>query len=322
MDSSNALARIRRNVLSKNVSTFFICLFLASLLWIVHALNVNYKYTLSVPVKFLNLPSNKVIVGDLPDKLNIDIKTSGLKLLLINLKKELQELTVDFNSLKTNAKSQAYSISNGNFNLTSSINFNVDVIKIRPDTLFFIYNKGNSKLVPVKIITDLDCKNGYSITSKPLATPAFISVVGDSISLSKLDTISTQLLHLKQASKNYSETILLQKQNEALNYLTKEVNVSFDIDRITEASVKVPLYIQNKATLQSIKLLPNTVTIYYQVSMTDYNDITANSFKAEVNYYDIKNKATQLNVHIDRSPSEVKITKIVPSSVSYLIYKK
>ena len=120
MSSSNALTRIRRNVVSKNVSTFFICLCLATLLWIIHALNVNYKFTLNVPVKFLNLPSNKVIVGDLPDKLSIDIKASGLKLLLINLKKELQELTIDFNSLKTNAKSQAYSISNGNFNLKSS----------------------------------------------------------------------------------------------------------------------------------------------------------------------------------------------------------
>ena len=56
--------------------------------------------------------------------------------------------------------------------------------------------------------------------------------------------------------------------------------------------------------------------------MNDYNNITANSFKAVVNYYDIKNKATQLSVDINRSPSEVKITKVVPNSVSYLIYKK
>lgn len=148
MSSSNAITRIRRNLFSKNVSTFIICLFLAALLWLVRALNVNYTYQLNVPVKFTNLPSNKVIVGDLPDKLTIEIKTSGLKLFFISLKKNIEELTIDFNALKTNAKSQAYSISNGNVDLKSVIRFNVSVLKIRPDTLFSFKIKETQKLFP------------------------------------------------------------------------------------------------------------------------------------------------------------------------------
>ncbi len=321
MSSSNAITRIRRQLFSKKVATFTVCLCVASLLWVVHALNVNYKYSLNVPVQFLNLPTNKLIVGDLPEKLQIDIKASGLKLLLISFRNNVNQLTIDFNSLKTNAKSQAYSISNGNFNLKSVINFDVEILKIRPDTLFFSLNKGNSKLVPVKANMVLNYSPGYSITSKPTVTPAYINVTGDSLALLQLDTIYTQALNLKDVHQNYSSTVALKKTTSTVNYTTKEVQVSFEVDRLTEATLKIPIQIQNKTTKETIKLMPEYVTIHYLVAMKEYDHIDANSFKATVNYNHIKLKQKTLPVEISRIPSEVKVLKVEPSNISYLIYK-
>ena len=321
MNSSNAITRIRRRLFSKKIATFMICLGVASLLWVVHALNINYKYSLSVPVQFLNLPTNKLIVGDLPEKLQIDIKASGLKLVLISLKKNINQLTIDFNSLKTNAKSHAYSISNGNFNLKSAINFDVDILKIRPDTLFFSLNKGNSKLIPVRVNVLLNCALGYSIISKPIITPAYINVTGDSIALSKLDTVYTQLINLKEVNQNYSTTIALKKTVSGINYTTKDVQVSFEVDRLTEAKLKIPIQVQNKRTKELIKLMPEFVTIRFLVAMKEYDNIDVNSFKATVNYNQIKLKQKTLAVEITRMPSDVKILKIEPSNISYLIYK-
>lgn len=322
MNSSNAITRIRRQLFSKKVVTFTICLSVASLLWVVHALNVNYRYSLSVPVQFLNLPTNKLIVGDLPEKLQIDIKASGLKLLLISFRNIVNQLTIDFNSLKTNAKSQAYSISNGNFNLKSVINFDVEILKIRPDTLFFSLNKGNSKLVPVKANMLLNYSSGYSITSKPTVTPAYINVTGDSLALLQLDTVYTQVLNLKDVHQNYSSTVALKKTISAVNYTAKEVQVSFEVDRLTEATLKIPIQIQNKTTKETIKLMPEYVTISYLVAMKEYDHIDANSFKATVNYNFIKLKQKTLPVEISRIPSEVKVLKVEPANISYLIYKQ
>ena len=100
MSSSNAITRIRRLLLSKKIGSFLICLSIASLLWVVHALNRNYKYNLHVPVKFLNLPNNKLIIGDLPEFLDVEIKASGLKLVFISLKNTIDEIVIDFNYLK------------------------------------------------------------------------------------------------------------------------------------------------------------------------------------------------------------------------------
>lgn len=321
MRSSNAITRIRRLLISKKVITFLICLSIASLLWVVHALNRNYKYTIRVPVTFLNLPANKLIVGELPESLNVEIKTSGLKLLFISLKKTIDEVVIDFNSLKTNAKSQAYSISNGNFNLQSAINFDVDIIKIRPDTLFFSAYKGNSKLLPVKANLKVTCLPGYSVISKPTIVPAYVTVTGDSLDLKKIDTVYTYFLNLKDIHQNFTSQVPLKKPFSSIGYNVKDVQVSFIVDKLTEATIQVPVTILNKPNHETIKLLPGVVTIKYLVAMKDYENISSSSFKAVVNYELIKHQQKKLQVEIIRSPSEVKVIRTYPTTVSYFIYK-
>lgn len=321
MNSSNAITRIRRLLLSKKVGTFLICLSIASLLWVVHALNRNYKYTLRVPVTFLNLPTNKLIVGELPEYLDVEIKASGLKLLFISLKKNINEVVVDFNLLKNNAKSQAYSIRNGNFNLQGSINFEVEILKIRPDTLFFSVNKGNSKLLPVKANLKVDCQPGFSVTSKVNITPAYVSVSGDSIDLKRMDTVYTYFLNLKDVHQNFSSSVQLKKPYSSINYNVKDVQVNFNVDKLTESTVKVPIQIMNNSGIEKIKLLPGFVTIKYLVAMKEYENINSGLFKAVVNYEHIKAKQKQLKVEIIRVPSEVKIINTDPAIISYLIYK-
>ena len=321
MNSSNAITRIRRLLLGKKVGTFLICLGIASLLWVVHALNRNYTYTLKVPVKFLNLPSNKLIVGELTEKLDVEIKTRGLKLLFISLKKNYNEVIVDFNLIKNNAKSQAYSINNVYFNLKNSINFDVELIKIRPDTLFFSINKSNSKLLPVKANLKVNCLPGYSIISKPTITPAYVTVSGDSISLQKMDTVYTYFLNLKDVHQNFTSPVQLKKPYTSINYNVKDVQLSFNVDKLIESSIKIPVQIMNNTGNETIKLLPNFITIKYLVAMKDYENINENSFKAVVNFEHIKEKQKNLQVEIIRAPSEAKIIKTTPSTISYLIYK-
>ncbi|MBI3519278.1 MAG: YbbR-like domain-containing protein [Bacteroidetes bacterium] len=321
MSSSNAITRIRRILLGKKVGTFLICLGIASLLWVVHALNRNYKYTLHVPVKFINLPTHKLIVGELPESLDVEIKTSGLKLLFILLKKTVNEVVIDFSLLKTNEKTQAYSIRNGNFSLQNAINFDVDIIKVRPDTLFFNSSKGNSKLLPVKANLKATCSPGYSIISKTIITPAYVTVTGDSLELRKMDTVYTYFVNLKDVHQNFSSEVSLKKPSSSINYNVKAVQLSFNVDKLTESTIKVPIQIMNNPGNAPIKLLPEYITLKYVVAMKDYENVQASSFKAIVNYEHIKEKRKHLQVEIVRTPSDVKILQAEPGTISYLIYK-
>lgn len=296
------------------------CLAIAFLLWLGNALNKNYTHTLRIPVKFLNLPVNKVIIGEIPEKLEITIKTSGLKLIFIGLQKLTTELIIDFNSLKTNAKSQTYSISNANFELNSLLNFNVDILKIRPDTLFFTSDKTKSKTIPIKLITNFSFEKGYALVNKPILTPSYISISGDSINLKQIDTIYTQPLILTNINQSINTIAILSKPSANVNYNTKEIKVNLNVDRFTENTITIPISILNKPNEKIVKLIPNQTSITYLIGMNSFKQVNENSFKAIVDYDQIKNNNKQLTIELIRVPSEVKLIKTEPITISYLKY--
>jgi YbbR domain-containing protein len=312
---------IRRRLLNKKVITFLICLLLASLLWLVNAINRDYQYTLKVPVKFLNLPSNKVIVGEIPDKLDVTIKTSGLKLLLIKSRKLKSDLIIDFNVLKTNAKSQAYSIGNGNLFLNPYLDFDVNIIKIRPDTLFFTSDLSKSKLVPIKINLDIEFEKGYQLLSKPVVNPSYISITGDSSSLRKTDTVYTMPIKVNDLNENFNSEIYLKKTLPNLNYSQKSVQVNLLVDRYTENTLLIPISIINKPNDKKVKLIPEEIEVKYSVAMSNFNSIDKASIKAIVDYQKMTNDVKQVTVELVRIPSDIKIISAKPEKISFLKFK-
>ena len=86
---------IRNKLLNRKVTTFLLCLVIASFFWLINALNGNYTKTITVPLKFINLPSDRVLANELPKSFNVDIKATGIKLLFLTLKENLNEATID-----------------------------------------------------------------------------------------------------------------------------------------------------------------------------------------------------------------------------------
>ena len=114
---------IKQKLMRGKLSAFLICLAVSGFLWLSHSLNRPYYYSLNIPVKFVNLPANKTLLSELPDQLRFDVKTSGLKLFFVLLNKPFNPITVDFNSLKGDNKSQTYAISSGNIDLQAATKF-------------------------------------------------------------------------------------------------------------------------------------------------------------------------------------------------------
>jgi hypothetical protein len=133
--------------------------------------------------------------------------------------------------------------------------------------------------------------------------------------------VYTYFFNLKKIRQNFSAEVPLKKPFTSINYNVKNVKLSFNVDKLTENSIKIPIQVINNPGHETIKLLPNFITIKYLVAMNDYENVNANSFKAIVNYEQIKEKQKSLQVEIVRSPSEVKIINTEPTSISYLIYK-
>ena len=316
---SQGLARQQAGMRGK-LTAFLVCLVISAFLWISHSLNRYYNYSLSVPVKFINLPANKMLLAALPENLRFDIKTSGLKLFFVLMNKPFTELLVDFNSLKGDNKLQSYSISSGNLNLKSSINFDVEVKRISPDTLFFINKKGTSKNVAVKPLISINAESGFVI-SKPVINPTFITINGDSSVINDIDSISTVPLFLNNLNKNYSGTLALVKPSENIFLNLNEINITVTANRILQKELELSLEVINKPSNAHIKLFPGKVKISFSSASSDFSEINENSFKAVVNFSKSKPGDNKLGVELSLAPTNAHIISIEPNEVEFLIFK-
>lgn len=313
-------AHSKPKLIRGKLSAFFICLAISSFLWLTHRLNTTYNYSLTIPVKFINLPANKLLIQNLPENLRFDIKTNGLKLFFILLKKPFQNITIDFNTLKSDNKMQAYCISSGNINLKNSVNFDVDVKKISPDTLFFASKKGLSKNVAVKPLLYITPDKGI-VLSKPSVTPSYITISGDSSLVKNIDSISTAPLYLNQLNKNFNGKLSLIKPNDNIYLNISEINVSISAEKLIEKEIELPVEIINAPPGKTFKLFPSKVKINFACPAGDFEDINEDSFKAVINFEKQLKNSTKLPVELIITPTQVNVLSISPLNIDYLIYK-
>lgn len=299
---------------------FLICLVVSGLLWLSHSLNRSYLYSLNIPVKFVNLPANKTLLSELPDQLRFDIKTSGLKLFFVLLNKPFNPITVDFNSLKGDNKSQTYAISSGNINIKSTTKLDVDIKKISPDTLFFAAKRGVNKNVPIRPVIYANADRGF-ILSKTIINPAYITINGDSASLRSIDSISTVPLYLNQLSVNYSGKLNLVRPSENVYLNLNEVSVNISVDKLLEKEVEVEVVPLNSPDGLTPKLFPDKVKIKFSSAKSDFNDINGKEFKVVVNFRKQKTEKNKLPVEVSVLPTQAHILSIEPSEIEFLLFK-
>lgn len=302
------------------LSAFLICLFISGFLWISHSFNRSYYYSLNIPVKFINLPANKTLLSELPGELRFDIKTSGLKLFFVLLNKPFNTLTVDFNSLKGDNKSQTYAISSGNISLKEATKINVDIKKISPDTLFFAAKKGVNKNVPIRPVIYANAERGF-ILSKAIINPAYITINGDSASLKGIDSISTAPLYLNQLSANYNGKLNLVRPSENIYLNLNEVSVSISADKLLEKEVEVEVTALNCPQGMVPKLFPSKVKVKFSSAKNDFNDIASKNFKAVVNFGKQKKTSNKLSVELSILPTEAHVLSIEPAEVEFILFK-
>lgn len=319
MTADNKSYGIKQKLMRGKLSVFIICIFISGFLWLSHRLNQTYYYSIKVPVKFINLPANKALINKLPESLRIDIKTSGLKLFFVLMNRPFNEITIDFNTLKSDNKFQAFALHYGSINLKSVTKLDVDIKNISPDTLFFANKVGISKNVAVKAVIYANPEKGFSL-AKPNINPTFITITGDSTAVNGIDTVSTQPLYLTNIQSNYSGKLVLIRPSENVFLNINEVDVYIQADKLLEKELVLEVTVVNTPTGAGVKVFPGKVKIRYSAAKNDFNEINESSFKLIADY-NKKSNQNKIPVEIAVKPTQAFIQITSPPEVECLLYK-
>ena len=91
------------------------------------------------------------------------------------------------------------------------------------------------------------------------------------------------------------------------------------MEKYTEKEIKIPVVVINKPDNVNIKLFPSEVKVTCLVGLSEFEDLTANDFKAVVDFNNANGDTKNLNVKIEQKSSFIQLVRFTPESVEYLI---
>ncbi len=309
------------------ILVFLICLGLSAFFWLLNSLEKRYTDRISVPVKYINLPKDKQLVGSLPKKLDLIVDGYGYTLLNHKLRLAFSPVLISVNDLTDNI------LENQNFSrytihtsahkeeIEKQISSEIKIINIKPDTITFNFSYVIERKMKVEPNIGLTFGKNFILRATPYTQPDSVIVRGPVNIMDTMRAVRTRYETIKEVTHNIEKSVLLE-QIEGLSYSEKKVALYIDIEQNTEAVFSVPVEVINVPDSINIKTFPGKVKVYCKVGLSSYKKLTENSFKVVADYRKIDRQANKVKVLLTQYPDILLSVDFSPQEVEYIIEKQ
>ena len=318
------LEGIRSFLLSKKNREFLIFLFFVFVsfcFWLLQVLNDDYETEISIPLKMKNVPENVVLTSELPKELKIGVQDRGTVLVNYMLGRTIYPVTLDFMDYLDKGNQIRIPSATLSKRIGSQFNQSTKLSTIKPDTLEFIYTRGEGKKVPVKVRGEIKTERQYYI-SDTLYLPDSVMVYAPKEILDTMTSAYTESLYIE----NVSDTVRLRSSLspvKGVRFTPSHSDITFLVDVYSEKSVEVPVVGINFPSDKILRTFPSKVHVTFQVGLSLFKTVTADDFEVVVDYNDLREeKSEKCQPKLVRSPSNVHHMRVSPQAIDYIIEQK
>ena len=134
-------------VVNRDVAVFAFFLFLSFIFWYLNSLGKEVEAGIKYKVKYTNLPKERTIIGEKPSELNIFLKGAGYSILKLKVTDKKVPVIIDISKVNykraPGGKALTYFIVTSGLtkSLTVQMRSGCEITSIKPDTLFFTFDK-------------------------------------------------------------------------------------------------------------------------------------------------------------------------------------
>lgn len=310
--------------LSRRVSSYVICLLVAGLFWLLHALSKEYIITVRVPIEYSYLPEQKMIAVDLPDSVDAEVMGSGFTVLAYQWTKNSAPIRLDAR--------KARSLGSGDFALATyshseriegAIGHGLKILRVMPDTIVLSFEGRAEKRIPVRPKVNVKCAPFYRLGDTIKTIPAYVTVSGAEALVKRINYVETESKSYQDVNKPINEQVnlVLPADLRQLTIQPQKVNLVIPVGQFTEKKFSIPIEPVNVPPNMVLKTFPDKVDVIFLVPVKDFAAITPDMFRVIADYSRIGPKATTIPVEFARQPLNVLNLHTQPQRVEFLIRK-
>lgn len=308
------------------VYVFFVGI--ATIFWFLNALNNEYTTNVNYPLRYVDLPKNKILTNELPNRLSLKVTAYGFDLLRYKLSTAFLSNPFDVNKY-TNNRLESESIKTYHL-LTSQISHrfekelssSIRLEEISPDTIVFEFSPILEKKVAVKLHVSNTFEQQYMQGGGISLSEDSVIIKGPRSLLDSINYVETEKLILTDLNKTVKKDVVL-IEKKGIEFSQRKIEVTIPVEKFTEAKKNVPIRTVNLPDSLLIRLFPRDVRVSYFVGLKRYDNVSVDHFDLVVDYNEsLLAGSNQLVIRLLEKPTFVSNVRFYPTSTSYLIEKK
>lgn len=303
------------------VRTFFFFLLLAVVFWILTIFSKEYEATVQANVVYSNLPQAVLLADDNLKSFSFDLTANGFEFLSYKLNEpvitfSISEYYKEGNEQIVISKEQLTRL------ITEQLEKNLSVKNLSINELKINLHVIQVKKVPVIATTEITYKEGFKSVKPLKVIPDSVALFGSRELLETIDSIATMKILLENVENSSKGTIGLKIPNvDGLTVDPKEVEFKIRVEEFTQKQLLLPINRINFPVEQTIKLLPKTAMVTFNVSLSDFNKITKDDFELVCDFSERNKEGNFIIPKLVKRPEQIRDVELDIKKIDFLIVK-
>lgn len=300
------------------LKTFLFFLAFSAFVWIFVQFSKQYSEVVGFPITYINVPKDKIILGDSPNSLELRLRDNGIniafrKIFPKKLAIDISETTEDGNKLIYDLEKQKQAI-------LTQLKIDYEDVNFLQEDLKINFEQRMVKKLPIVPDIELSFSVGYSALEGIKLEPDSVTISGPKNILDTLQKVQTRSLRINNISKDVQGSIKLNTANlKRLTFYREEVNYSLRTDKFTEGKAVIPVELVNVPENLNVVIFPKEVTVFYQVSLQKYDKINPSGFKVVADFQKASNSDGYLLAQIVKKPQLVNNVRLNEQKIQFII---
>lgn len=317
----NWIKRLAKIKISRNALIFGLFLFFSAVLWLLNDLNKDFTATINYPILFKNMPKDVELLEELPKTVSLEIYGHGYDILSYKIDHSKAPIIINLKDTKLQKISKKHFFILGqdlNSQAKKRIKGNLQLEKILPDSIHFIFTQTISKIVPINKNITYNPERQYLITNKPELTPDSATISGPEQIVENIDNVSTKHIEYKNIKEDIDRYIPLQ-DIKGISISPERTHLSVQVEKYTETSLKIPIEVKNLPDSLNITCIPNHVTLNFNIPISKYKLLNKDEFKIFAIY---SSEKINLPLSLEIKPAYIQNVTISPSEIRFILEQK
>lgn len=286
-------------------------LLLAIFLWLFVVTGREYEAATEIPLVVKNISSDKILISDLPDKVEVRFKGIGRSLIVLNTFFNPQ-YQLDLSAVKYYSE---ISLSATSVDVPSGLQIEPVEI-INPTKVRITLDDRSEKELVITPSVSLEIRPGFVLVGDLTIEPDSVLVSGPRSVIKELKYLTTEERIYEDLHRNLDDEIGIHLPDTKLTPVLREVHLTAVIERLTEMDFRnISIAVRNPPKHYIVDLDPPSVSIKVSGAVSFIKNLTSDDITAEIDFPRRWNSEINSVIPIITLPEGVKLVNCQPDTI-------